>query len=78
MTTSAMSWSQDYIVNVTYACGSTGEEIWTADICLAEVLTTSSKVTTEYLPCTPILIPEITATCASNPGCAGIGLPGNW
>ena len=62
------SWVQDYTVNVTYACGQTGIETWTADLMVTDVLTTQSQYLVEYNPCSIIPLPPITDTCRCSMG----------
>ncbi|KAF8068175.1 hypothetical protein HT031_001861 [Scenedesmus sp. PABB004] len=67
--TFVLSFSQEYLVNITYACGKKTQERWTADLVTTGTMTTQSQYSLRYLPCTVIPTPPITDTCGSNPGC---------
>jgi hypothetical protein len=63
MEMATITWSQEYDVNVTYVCGRTGTERWTADIVMGGVLSSSSTYTTDWPACDIIPLPPITDTC---------------
>jgi hypothetical protein len=64
VTTSSISWTQEYDVEVLYACGETGLERWKADLVTTSILTTSSQYSpSDWNNCTVIPLPPITDTC---------------
>jgi hypothetical protein len=63
VTMSTVSWSQKYDVSVTYKCGKTGVERWTAKLAMDGMVTDKSIYTPQWGECKPIYSQPMTAIC---------------